>query len=135
MQKDYSGGIGGVAHVGVYFNHRAFVHVRAVVCFVVAAVIGVDAVCHIGADEEAGGETLLVKFLCGRGVFGDFVVAHVTVRGRGAVGGGGGEGRKAFDYAGQEVALGALRGGRADFFVVEAGHETDCAVAFVGFCR
>ena len=59
MDKHDAGGIGGVPRIGVDLDDGAFVHFRAVVGFVFAGVVWVDAVGHVGRDEERGGESLL----------------------------------------------------------------------------
>lgn len=132
LQQHDARRVGGVALVGVYFDHRAGVHVRFVLRLVFVRVVGVDAVGHVGGDEEGGREGLLVR---GGSVVGgvaaaraaDFVVALFA--GRGAAGGQAGE---AADYARQHAAVGALGGGAADFFVVEAGYQANCVVVGEG---
>lgn len=76
LEDDDAGGVGGVAGVGINFDDRALVHLRPMARLILARIVGVYGVGHIGGDKEGSGQGL---FECGGGVDVDFVVGLVAV--------------------------------------------------------
>ena len=83
---------------------------------VVADVIRMHGVSHVGGEEEALGEGL-------RKGGGERALGEVFLVG---------EVREALEDGGEQVRVGALRGQGADFFVVEEGDEADGLVVGQG---
>lgn len=122
LQHDDAGRVGGVALVGVDLDDGAAVHGGLVRGLVLAGVVGVDGVGHVGGDEERARERLLKgrRFLA--------LVVDLLIT---AVAGGiavAGEHRQAAQHRGQQVGLGALGGLRANLLVVEADGHADGGV-------
>ena len=117
LQQHDARRVGCVPLVGVDLDHGALVHLGPVVGLVLARVVGVHGVGHVGGDQEGGGEGLL------EGCFGDGrCFGRVRVEG--------GDHRQAAQDGWQKIGVGAVRGERADFFVVEARDEADRGVVF-----
>lgn len=108
LRQDYTGGVCGVAGVGVDLDDGALVHLGTVGGFIFSGVVGVDGVGLVAGPEHGFDERLFVS--------------------GGGGGGGGREEREAFEDCGEEVGVCALGGLGADFFVVEEGDETDARV-------
>lgn len=126
LQHDNAGRVGGIALVGVDLDDGAAVHGGLVRGLVLAGVVGVDGVGHVGGDEERARERLLES----GGVLAlvvDLLVAAVA--GGVAVTG---EHRQAAQHRGQQVGVGALGGLRADLLVVEADGHADGGVVVEG---
>lgn len=128
LDQHDAGRVGGVALVGVDLDDGSLVHLGPVVALVLAGVVGVYAVGHVGRDEERGAERLLKG--------GRHGILHVLVRGFRGRDGARDAGQPA-DDGGEHVGIGALGRGGADFLVVEAGHEADGRVRVEGLvlCR
>lgn len=126
LQHDDTGRVCGVALVGVDLDDSAAVHGGLVRGLVLASVVGVDGVGHVGGDEERARERLLK----GSGLLAlvvDLLVAAVA--GGVAVAG---EDGQAAQHRGQQVGVGTLGGLRTDLLVVEADGHADGGVVVKG---
>lgn len=126
LQHDDAGRVCGIALVGVDLDDGAAVHGGLVRGLVLAGVVGVDGVGHVGGDEERARERLLK---------GGRLLALVVDLLVAAVAGGiavAGEDGQAAQHRGQQVGVGALGGLRANFLVVEADGHADGGVVVEG---
>lgn len=101
-------GVGGVARVGVDLDNRPLVDLRPVVGLILARVVRMNGVGHVGRKKEGGRKGLLEG---GRNI----LIAS----------GSGGEDRQTADYGREHVRVGALGSSAADLLVIEQGNQAN----------